>query len=59
MGHILSNFGLQQIEGRRIKLKDRTDHYVWHNRNKHTDEEARRLVREHHDGDRDFSDVQF
>jgi hypothetical protein len=59
LGHILSNFGLQQIEGRRIKLKDRTDHYVWYNRNKHTDEEARRLVREYHDGDRDFSDAPF
>jgi len=51
--------GLTQIEGRRIKLKDREHHYIWFNRNKHTDEEAKRLVREYHDGDKNFSDVPF
>jgi hypothetical protein len=59
LAHLLSDMGLTPIKGRRIKLKDRTDHYVWFNQNKYTDEEARRLVREHHDGDKDFSDAPF
>ena len=59
LGHLLSDMGLTQIEGRRIKLKDREHHYIWFNRNKHTDEEAKRLVREYHDGDKNFSDVPF
>lgn len=59
LAHLLSDMGLTQIEGRRMKLKDRVDHYVWYNRNRMTSDEAKRLVREFHDGDKDFSDVPF
>jgi hypothetical protein len=59
LAHLLSDMGLTPIEGRRMKLKSRVNHYVWYNRNKLTDSEAKKLVREHHDGDRDFSDTPF
>lgn len=59
LSHLLSDLGLTQIEGRRIKLKNRQNHFIWFNRNRLTDAQARRLVREFHDGDRDFSDVPF
>lgn len=59
LAHILSGMGLTPIEGRRMKLKSRANHFVWYNRNTMTDSEAKKLVREHHDGDKDFSDVPF
>ena len=59
LAHILSGMGLTPIEDRRIKLKSRANHYVWYNRNTMTDSEAKKLVREYHEGDRDFSDVPF
>lgn len=59
LAHLLSDMGLTPIEGRRIKLKSRVNHYVWYNRNKLTDSDAKKLVREYHDGERDFSDVPF
>lgn len=59
LGHLLSDMGLTQIDGRRMKLKDRVDHYVWFNRNKMTEAEARVAVRDFHEGERDFSDVPF
>lgn len=59
LSHLLSDMGLTQIEGRRIKLKNREHHYVWYNRGKMTDAEAKRLVREFHEGPKDFSDVPF
>jgi hypothetical protein len=59
LSHLLSDMGLAQIEGRRIMLKSRAAHYVWFNRNKMTSDEAKRRVREFHEGDKDFSDVPF
>ena len=59
LAHLLSDMGLTPIEGRRLKLKNRANHFVWYNRNTMTDAEARKRVRDHHEGDRDFSDVPF
>lgn len=59
LNHILSDMGLSQITGRRIKLKNRENHYVWFNRKKMSETEAKKAVREYHEGDKDFSDVPF
>jgi len=59
LSHLLSDMGLTQIEGRRMKLKNHEHHYVWYNRSRMTSEEAKRRVREFYDGDKDFSDTPF
>ena len=59
LSHLLSDMGLTQIEGRRIKLRNREHHYVWYNRTKMSDADAKRLVREFHDTSKDFNDAPF
>jgi hypothetical protein len=59
LSHVLCDMGLVQIEGRRVKLRDRICHYVWYDRGAITSDEAERLVREFHDADSRSSDVPF
>jgi hypothetical protein len=59
LSHVLCDMGLVQIEGRRLKLRDRIYHYVWYDKSAMTSEEARCRVQEFHDGGRGLSDVPF
>jgi hypothetical protein len=67
IGHILSDMGYTPVEGRKIKItKTRANHYVWFRRGslRPTGEllspnEVKNVVREFHNGEKDFGDAPF
>ena len=59
LAHILSDMGYTQIPNRKVKLKDRSNHYVWHRQGRITPQDAVEVVREFHEKGETFDDVPF
>ena len=59
LGHILSDMGYTQIPNRRVKLKDRVDHYVWFRKGRITPQEAIEVVRQFNEKGDGFDDIPF
>jgi len=59
LGHILSDMGYTQIPNRKVKLKDRTNHYVWYRAGRITPQEAVDMVRQFEKTGEGFDDVPF
>jgi len=59
LGHILSDMGFTQIPKRRIKLKNRVDHYVWFRPGRIAPQEAVDIVRQFNEKGDGFEDIPF
>ena len=59
LGHILSDMGYTQIPNRKVKLKDRANHYVWYRVGRITPQEAVDTVRQFEKTGDGFDDVPF
>jgi hypothetical protein len=57
LGHILSDMGYTQIPSRRVKVKDRSDHYVWYRVGRIEPQDAVEAVRQHNDPGSDFDEA--
>lgn len=57
--HILSDMGYTPIPKRRVKLKDRVNHYVWFRAGRIEPQNAAEIVRQFNEKDADFDDVPF
>lgn len=59
LGHILSDMGYTQIPNRRIKLKDRVNHFVWFRPGRIAPQEAIDIVRQFNEKGGGFEDIPF
>jgi hypothetical protein len=59
LSRILSDMGYTQIPERKVKLKDRNNHYVWYRVGRITPQEAVDRARRFNDNGPDFDDVPF
>ena len=57
LGHILSDMGYTQIPSRRVKLKDRSNHYVWYRVGRIAPQDAVNTVRRHNEPGSDFDEA--
>ena len=59
LGHILSDMGYTQIPNRKLKLRDRSNHYVWFRKGRIAPQEAVEVVRQFSEKGDGFEDVPF
>lgn len=59
LGHILSDMGYTQIPNRKVKFKDRVNHYVWFRPGRIAPQEAVDIVKKFNESPEDFNDVPF
>ena len=59
LSRILSDMGYTQIPGRKVKLKDRNNHYVWYRVGRIEPQDAMDRARRFNENGSDFDDVPF
>ncbi len=59
LAHILSDMGYTQIPSRRVKLKDRVNHFVWFRKGRIEPQDAVEIVRQYNEKADGFEDVPF
>jgi hypothetical protein len=59
LSHILSDMGYTPIPNRKVKLKDRSNHYVWYRVGRIGPQNALEMIKKFNEGGGDFDDIPF
>jgi len=59
LSYILSDMGYTPIPNRKVKLKDRSNHYVWFRQGRIEPQNALEIIKKFSEGGGDFDDIPF